>query len=100
MWLSDWTTKAISEIKDEGPNNITKDVCIILIAQEILKILKAVDKDQIYVKQIYLSPEVIQIKAMLQLAKKKKKKKERKETKKTAKVPDAYQSASISMLII
>ena len=55
MWLSDWTTKVISEIEDEGPNSITKDVCIILIAQEILKILRAVDKDQIYVRQIYLS---------------------------------------------
>ena len=43
---------------------------------------------------------MIQIEAMLQLAKKKERKKERKETKKTAKVPDAYQSASISMLII
>ena len=54
----------------------------------------------IYVKQVYLSPEVIQIKAMLQLAKKRKERKKRKETKKTAKVLDAYQSASISMLII
>ena len=48
-------TKVISDIEDEGPNSITKDVCIILIAQEILKILRAVDKDQIYVRQIYLS---------------------------------------------
>ena len=59
--------RGICDIKDDklpvsnhsmvlsGGNSITKDVCIILIAQEILKILRAVDKDQIYVRQIYLS---------------------------------------------